>query len=96
MHTVHDVEGLDARAQHWVPSVVSPCRHWPGAPGAHRGSRYLIGAETLRPGRSDYAAFDTEFECRRWIKAHAGELARNAPGAQVTAVPLDRWLLGLS
>lgn len=87
---------LDPTRPHWVPAVVAPKRNWAGMPGCRRGARFLIGEHDLRPGRTDYPAFDTRAECLRWILAHRSGIARNAPEAEVMPVDLARWMLGLA
>ncbi|HZG08031.1 MAG TPA: hypothetical protein VEZ70_03525 [Allosphingosinicella sp.] len=91
----HDVERLDSSRTWWVPSVVSPRRDWPGAPGCRRGARFLVSEDTLGTSRDDFAAFESEGRCLEWIMRHRAHLARNLPGASVRPVRLDRWLLGL-
>ena len=90
-----DIGQLDPRRVYWVPAVVAPCRNWPGAPGCHRGARFMVDRETLRASRDAFGAFDSELRCLEWIMRHRIELNRTVPGARVRAVPLDRWLLGL-
>ncbi len=90
-----DVERLDARRTYWVPSVVAPCRDWPGAPGCRPGARFLVDRHSLSAGRDRFAAFGSRAACLRWIMRRRGDLARALPGAAVKAVALDRWLLGL-
>jgi hypothetical protein len=90
-----DVDRLDARRTYWVPSVVAPTRDWPAAPGCRRGARFLVERHSLRASRDEFAAFNTQLSCLRWIMKHRLELNRALPGAQIRAVPLDRWLLGL-
>ena len=90
-----DVEQLDPRRTYWVPAVVAPRRDWPGAPGCRGGARFLVDRRTLRPSRNQFAAFDSQLSCLRWIMRHRAQLNRSLPGARVRAVALDRWLLGL-
>jgi len=90
-----DVDRLDSRRAYWVPSVVAPCRDWAAVPGCRRGARFLVDRRSLRASRSDFAAFASKSSCLRWIMRHRGELTNALPGAQVGAVRLDRWLLGL-
>jgi hypothetical protein len=90
-----DVEGLDPTRQHWVPAVVAPRRDWPGAPGCRRGARFMVDARTLRASRDEFEPFDSQSTCLRWIMLNRLDLNRTMAGATVTAVPLDRWLLGL-
>ena len=90
------VEALDSTKIWWVPAVRAPRRDWPGMPGCRRGARFLIEERSFRPGRGDYPAFCSRGECLEWIMAHRTQLARTAPGASVTAVPLADWLLGLA
>jgi hypothetical protein len=87
---------LDPTRAHWVPAVVAPRRDWEGVPGCRKGARYLISAEGLRPGRSDYPLFESRAECLRWIMANRLRLARNAPDAPVRPVDLAQWMLGLA
>jgi len=91
-----DVEALDSTRIYWVPAVRAPVRDWPGAPGCRLGARFLIDELSYRPSRDNYPLFGSRSECLQWIMIHRLDLARTAPGAQVQAVPLDRWLLGLS
>jgi hypothetical protein len=90
-----DVDRLDSRRAYWVPSVVAPCRDWAAVPGCHRGARFLVDRHTWHASRSEFAAFASRLACLRWIMLHRGELNSALPGAQVSAVRLDRWLLGL-
>ena len=91
-----DVDTLDASRSWWVPAVRAPERGWAGMPGCRRGARFLIEEESRRPGRGDYPTFGSRGDCLEWIMAHRTELARTAPGAAVSAVPLADWLLGLA
>jgi len=90
-----EVEGLDPARTYWVPAVVAPRRNWAGAPGCRRGARFLVDGRTFRPTRDEFEAFDSQFRCLGWIARHRSDLNRTLPGARVSAVPLDRWLLGL-
>jgi hypothetical protein len=90
-----EIDGLDPRRQYWVPSVVAPQKDWSGAPGCRKGARFLIDRRTLRPARDDFETFDSEFACLGWLLRHRARLDRNLGGVRATAVPLDRWLLGL-
>jgi hypothetical protein len=90
-----DVDRLDATRAYWVPSTIAPCRDWAAVPGCHRGARFLVDRHSLRANRSDFAAFASRPACLRWIMAHRHQLNSALPGAQVSAVRLDRWLLGL-
>jgi hypothetical protein len=90
-----DVDSLDPRGTYWVPAVVSPERDWPGAPGCRRGARFLVHAETLAVSRDAFEPFDSRLACLSWIMSHRTELARALPRAEIRAVRLDRWLLGL-
>ncbi len=89
------VDSLDAKRTYWVPAVVSPERNWAGAPGCHRGARYLVNPETLRASRDEFDPFESRLSCLNWIMHHRAELNATLPGATVRAVLLDRWLLGL-
>ncbi|MFT8244183.1 hypothetical protein ACLIBK_09110 [Roseomonas sp. BN140053] len=55
----------------------------------------MVHRDTLRVSRDEFEPFDCEFSCLRWIMLNKVHLSRTLPGAQVRAVPLDRWLLGL-
>lgn len=90
-----DLGSLDSTRIWWAAAVVAPGRGWSGAPGAHRGSRYLVEGRTFHPSRDEFEAFGSELECLRWIMHHRGALNRACAGAPVRAVRLDRWLLGL-
>jgi hypothetical protein len=90
-----EVERLDPTRTHWVPAVAAPRRDWAGAPGCRRGARFLVDCDTLRASRDQFATFDDRSSCLRWILAHRAELNLSFPGAEVRAVALDRWLLGL-
>jgi hypothetical protein len=90
-----DVDRLDTRRTWWVPAVVSPRRDWPGAPGCRRGARFLVDAATLRASRDRFDPFDSRLTCLQWIMRHRAQLEHHLPGAEVRAVRLDRWLLGL-
>jgi hypothetical protein len=90
-----EVDRLDPTRTYWVPAVVSPQREWSGAPGCHRGARFMVDPETLRASRYEFGAFDSELSCLQWIMRHRSNLNRTLPGVRVRAVPLDRWLLGL-
>ena len=94
MHRRH-VDRLDSKRTYWVPTVVAPQRDWAAVPGCHGGARFLVDRHTLRPSRDEFAAFNTELSCLKWILRHRIKLNRTLPGARVRAVPLDRWLLGL-
>jgi hypothetical protein len=91
----YEIERLDPTRTYWVPAVVSPERDWAGAPGCHRGARYVVDPETLRASRDEFGPFDSKLSCLHWIMRHRVDLNRTLPGAGVRAVPLDRWLLGL-
>jgi len=88
--------GLEPGRSYWVPAVVAPCRDWPGKPGCRKGARFLISASSFGPGSSDYPLFERRSDCLQWIMRHRLELARHAPDAQIAAVDLARWMLGLS
>ena len=90
-----DVERLDARRTYWVPSVVAPCRDWAAAPGCRPGARFLVDRHSLEANRDHFAAFGSRSSCLRWIMRHRIALSRALPDAQIRAVALDRWLLGL-
>jgi hypothetical protein len=91
-----DVDGLDPSHAYWVPAVVSPCPNWRGAEGCHRGSRFMVDTRTFQASRNEFEPFDSESSCLQWIMLHRSQLNREFPGAQVKAVRLDLWLLGLS
>ncbi len=95
MQIVTDMVGLRPDACYWVPAVESPARNWPGAPGCRRGARFLIVAESLRPGHSGFPAFNSRAECLRWIMSNQRAIATGAPDAHVHAARLDAWMLGL-
>ena len=90
-----DVDSLDCRRAWWVPAVVSPQRDWAGDPGCRKGARYLVDRATLRASRDEFTPFDSRLSCLSWIMSHRAELNRALPGAEVRAVRLDRWLLGM-
>jgi len=90
-----DVDGLDPGQAYWVAAVVAPSRNWSAAPGAHRGSRFIVDPQTLQASRDEFETFDSELACLQWIMLHRPELTRNFPDAKVKAVRLDLWLLGL-
>lgn len=90
-----DVERLDPARTYWVPAVVSPRRDWAGAPGCRKGARFVVDRETFRPSRDEFGTFDSKLSCLDWIMHHRAELNRSLAGAEVHAVALDRWLLGL-
>jgi hypothetical protein len=91
-----EVESLNAGRTWWVPAVRAPRRDWPGMPGCRSGARFLIDEESCRPARGNYPVFESRGECLQWIMGHRMELTRTAPGAAVTPVRLDEWLLGLA
>lgn len=95
MRIVHDLSALHPGTVYWVPAVEAPERGWAGLPGSHRGSRYLIDAEKLRPGHDGFPAFESRSECLRWIMEHQRAIAEAAPRAHVHAARLDAWMLGL-
>lgn len=90
-----EVDRLDPRKSWWVPAVVSPTSHWAGAPGAHRGSRYLVNCRTLQVSRDEFDLFESRLGCLQWILENRASLNRAMPGVTVRAVRLDRWLLGM-
>ena len=90
-----DVHRLDPGRQYWVPAVVAPERDWPGAPGCRRGARFAVDGRTLRACRDEFAAFESELHCLKWIMKNRAQLNRALPQARVRAVALDRWLLGV-
>lgn len=90
-----DFGNLDPRRTWWVPAVVAPERDWAGAPGCRRGARFLVDADSLRPTRNHYPAFESRCTCLEWIMAHRSGIVRSLPGAQVKPVNLARWMLGL-
>lgn len=95
MRVVHDLATLRPDAAYWVPAVEAPVRDWTGSPGCHRGARFLIGAEALRPARTGFPTFDTRAECLRWIMQNQRDIAAHAPGAHVHPARLDAWMLGV-
>lgn len=90
-----DVDSLDPARTYWVAALVSPQRNWSGAPGCRKGARFLVDSRTFRPSREEFQPFDSRLSCLGWIARNRALLNRNLPGAVVSAVPLDRWLLGL-
>lgn len=95
MQIVSTLATLRPGTAYWVPAVAAPVRDWPGSPGCRRGARFLIEAETFRPGHAGFPAFDSRAECLRWIMAHRRAIAERAPGVPITAARLDAWMLGL-
>jgi hypothetical protein len=91
----NQLDMLDSTRTWWVPAVASPVRDWAGAPGCRRGARFVVDPVTLRASRDAFETFDSKAGCLSWIMHHRIELNRTLPGANVRAVPLDRWLLGL-
>jgi len=91
-----DVDLLDPTRTYWVPAVVSPSRYWRGAEACRLGSRFIVNPETCEPTRDEFDTFESELSCLEWILLHRPQLNRNLPGAKVTPVRLDHWLLGLS
>ena len=90
-----EVDRLDPSRIYWVPAVVSPRPDWAGAPGCRRGARFMVNRETLCASRDEFDTFDSKLSCLSWIMLHRPDLNRTLPGAQIRAVQLDRWLLGL-
>jgi hypothetical protein len=90
-----EVDRLDVRQAYWIPVVVSPERDWPAAPGCRKGARFMVNCETLQASRDEFEAFDSRLSCLRWIMVHRAELNQALPRANIRAVRLDRWLLGL-
>ena len=90
-----DVDLLDLRRTYWVASVVAPCGDWTAVPGCYPGARFLIDRHSLQPRCDDFSAFASKLSCLLWIMRHRSELNRALPGGLVSAVRLDRWLLGL-
>ena len=91
-----DVDRLDSSRVYWVPAVVSPSWDWQGIQDCHRGSRFMVDTQTLQPSRDQFETFDSESSCLQWIMLHRSQLTLAFPGAQVKAVRLDLWLLGLN
>lgn len=91
----HEVDRLDPTRTYWVPAVVSPRRDWPAAPGCRRGARFLVDRETLHASRDEFDPFASQLSCLQWIMQNRAQLNRALPGANVRAVRLDHWLLGL-
>ncbi len=56
----------------------------------------MLDSQTFQASRDEFETFDSESSCLQWIMLHRPQLNRNFPGAQVKAVRLDLWLLGLS
>ena len=90
-----EIDGLDPTRTWWVPAVIAPQREWPGAPGCRRGARFVVDRETLCASRDEFSTFDSKLGCLDWIMRHRTDLNRMLPGAEIRAVALDRWLLGL-
>lgn len=90
-----DVDLLDPARPYWVAAVIAPERDWRGAPGCHKGARFLVERRSLKASRTNFTTFDCRPSCLRWIMEHRFELNRALPDAAVTAVRLDQWLLGL-
>jgi hypothetical protein len=90
-----EVHRLDQTRRYWVPAVVAPQRDWAGAPGCNRGARFVVDGRTLRASRDEFETFESELHCLKWIMKNRSQLNRALPRAQVRAVALDRWLLGL-
>ena len=90
-----EMDRLDPTRTWWVPAIVSPGRDWPAAPGCRRGARFMVEGRTCRPSRDEFEPFESRLSCLAWIMRHRDELNAALPGAQVRAVALDRWLLGL-
>jgi len=90
-----EISGLDPTRQYWVPAVVAPHRDWAGARGCRSGARYLVDDHSLKANRDNFPAFDSQLTCLKWIMKNRSRLNRTLPEAQVRAVALDRWLLGL-
>lgn len=90
-----DADGLDPAREYWIPVIVSPERDWAGAPGCHKGARYIVNRDTLTASRDEFEPFDSRLSCLGWIMENRADLNRALPGATIRAVRLDRWLLGL-
>lgn len=90
-----EIDSLDSSKSYWIPAVVAPHRNWAAAPGCRSGARFMVDARTMRPSRDAFDPFDSRLNCLSWIMEHRAELTRSLPQAQVRAVALDRWLLGL-
>lgn len=90
-----DVHQLDPRRTYWAPMVVAPQRNWKGAPGCRRGARYLLDTDDCHPTRDNVALFGERRECLEWMMAHRLDIREAAPGAEVRAVNLAKWMLGL-
>lgn len=92
----HEVDRLDATRLYWVPVVVSPLRDWAGAPGCRRGARFMVDRETFHVSRDEFGTFDSRLSCLQWIMLNRTLLNQAMPGADIRAVRLDQWLLGLA
>ncbi|MDF7774761.1 hypothetical protein P1X14_05865 [Sphingomonas sp. AOB5] len=90
-----DVNLLDCNRTYWVPIVIAPCEDWKAAPGCYPGARFVVDRNTLGASRDEFATFASKFACLSWIMRHRSQLNRTLPGATISAVRLDRWLLGL-
>jgi hypothetical protein len=92
----NEVDRLNAAQTYWVPAVVSPRRDWAAAPGCRKGSRFMVNRETFQASRDEFGTFDSQLSCLQWIMLHRSQLNQGLPGANVRAVRLDQWLLGLA
>jgi hypothetical protein len=91
-----EVDGLDARAAHWVVAVEAPVRDWSAVPGCRAHARFLVDGEAKRPSSAYFVRFDSRCACLEWMMANRQVLAEAMPGALPRAVPLASWLLGLA
>ena len=91
-----EVDGLDARAAHWVVAVAAPVRDWAAAPGCRAHARFLVDGEAKGPSSVHFARFDSRCACLEWMMANRQALAEAMPGAAPRPVPLASWLLGLA
>ena len=82
-----DLDRLDRRRTWWVPAV-APAPEGRGRPDL------VVAPGSLRAGRDEFATFDSELACLRWILRHRARLNRTLPGARIRAIPLERWLSG--
>ena len=90
-----EVNELVSSGTYWVPAVVSPERNWAGAPGCHKGARFMVNRLTLETTRNQFEPFDSQLSCLLWIMHNREHLNRTLPHARIRAVRLDRWILGL-
>jgi hypothetical protein len=54
-----------------------------------------VNSRTFCASRDEFMPFDSQLSCLSWIMHNRSQLNRTLPGVRISAVPLDRWLLGL-